>query len=81
MKIPDQVKCVKVRFDKNFTRLEAKIRNLLGVPLESQNLWFPGLSFGTFFFTPKMSQLVACSHGGCIALSGLLHMIIFIARG
>lgn len=46
IKAPDPAICVKVRFDKNFTRLEKDIRKLVGARLESGNLWFQGLSFG-----------------------------------
>ncbi|KAJ5470583.1 hypothetical protein N7530_007940 [Penicillium desertorum] len=60
---PHHVKCIKVPFDKNMTRLEANIRKLVGAPLESRDLWFRGLSFGALesnlaFFIPERS-----SHG------------------
>lgn len=61
IKAPEPVKCVKVRFDKNLTRLEKNVRKLVGAPLESENLWFRGLSFGALestlaFFIPERSS-------------------------
>ncbi|CAG8895747.1 unnamed protein product [Penicillium egyptiacum] len=61
IKAPDHVKCVKIQFDKNLNRLEANIRKLVGDALESENLWFRGLTLTALesilaFFIPERSS-------------------------
>ena len=86
--VPDNVKSLKIEFDKNSDRLEANIRKLVGTPLESENLWFRGLNLDVlestlaFFIPQRHSRNTDNEFGpGFYTTDSLTHAIEYVRLG